>query len=249
MSPLAQLQSFAQKVYLTMKNRRFDDIDSEDGRDFLKQIIDWTNGLIDELELEVGLDGQPVDWWFTRESMFELATGLTEGNASVALASTIGRVITDTERAIHIKQGDSVVSRWAVVHPKDISNRTDRIVDDMCAVVGTNLVFSRAFNETEAGGSVEGDVILKIPRLTYSEANDTLTPTNIKALTMVQPQQLLVLGVAKNATLPDIVQGKLSPSFVQKYTNLLQGAIARSEATSVSAKAPRDQFGNVRGLY
>lgn len=239
MSPQAQLEAFAQKVHLTIKNRYFDDITSEDGVVFVAQVIDWTNMFLDELENEVGTDGSIVDWYFSREAEYTLGTA-TLGGASTSVPSAIDHLITDENRYVQVKQGDSVVSNWLVVHPGDISSKTDRITEDMCAVVGTNLVFSRAFKDTESTGTIVGDVILKLPRL---------SSVNVKALATVRPQQLLILGVAKNATLPDIVQGGLSPSYVQKFNDLLTGAIARSTASSISSLATRDSYGGISGVY
>lgn len=248
MSPLLQLQAFANSIYLTYKGRYFGDLNTVDGITFVKKMVDHANMLVDELENEVGPDGQMVDWWFSRENLLELATGLTQGDASVDMLTTVQRLITDEGRYVQIKQDSSIISNWKVVHPKDITNKNDRVIEDMCAQVGSKIVFSRAFRDTEASGTVVGDVILKLPRITYNEANGVLNPTNIKLLTTVQPKQLLITGVAKNATLPDIVQGKLSPSYVQKFNDLLQGAITRSNATSQSARAERDSFGYVRGV-
>lgn len=239
MSPKAQLEAFAQSIYLTIKNRYFDDIAGDDGQAFVAQIIDWTNMFLDELESESAPDGKLVDWWFAREAGYELGVAVL-GEASITVPKLVDRLITDEERYVQIKQDSSVISNWAVVHPKDISSKTERITEDMCAIVGNSLVFSRTFRDTESTGTIVGDVMLKLPRL---------DKTNIKLLTTVRPKQLLVLGVAKNVTLPDIVQGKLSPSYVQKFNDLLQGAITRSNASAIAARAGRDDYGNVRGIW
>lgn len=239
MSPTAQLTAFAQSIHLTMKNRYFDDIEGEDGIVYVNQVIDWTNMYLDELENTVDASGQPVDWWFNRENGYALGTAV-EGGASVDLPTAIDRLLVDELRYVQVLQDGAVISNWAVVQPKDIASKTDRITEDMCAVVGTTLVFSRAFKDTENGGSIVGDVVLKTPRLSL---------INVKVLSQVRPKLLLQLGVAKNATLPDIVQGGLTPSFSQKYDALLAGAIARSVASSVSSLAGRDNYSHIRGLY
>lgn len=238
MSPTAQIEEFAQSIYLVIKNRYFDDITGEDGQVYVAQVIDWTNMFLDELETVLDEQDNLVDWWFARENAYELATGVAEGDASIALPSKVLRLLTDEYRTVQIKQGDSVVSNWSVVDPADIRN--SGITEDMCAVVGNSIVFSRAFNDMENGGSVYGDVTLSLPRL---------SSTNVKILSLVQPQLLLKMGVAKNATLPDIVQGVLSPSYVQKYNDLLKGAIKRSQATSQAGTAEREQYGHIRGTY
>lgn len=239
MSPQKQIEAFAQSIYLAIKNRYYDDISGEDGQNYVAQVIDHTNMYIDELENIVNpADNMLVDWWFNREAGYTLGTA-TEGGASVSLPSGIDRLLTDEQRYVQIQQDGIVISNWAVVAPKNITNRTDRITEDMCAVVGNSLVFSRAFRDTEHNGTVVGDVVLKIPRLTANK---------VTVLTQVRPKQLLILGVAKNITLPDIVQGKLSPSYVQKYNDLLTGAIARSTASSVAMYAERENFSHVRGV-
>lgn len=239
MSPQDQIKAFAQSIYLTIKNRYYDDIDGDDGQVYVAQVLDWTTMFLDELENTVGPDGQLVDWWFARQSGYTLGTATT-GSASITTPTAIDRLIADEQRYVQILQDNAVVSNWAVVHPKDIASRTDRITEDMCAVVGSSIVFSRQFRDTENAGTIIGDVVLKLTRPSLN---------NAKLLTTVRPKQLLILGVAKNATLPDIVQGGLSPSYATKYDNLLAGAVARSIASSISANAGRDNYSNVRGIY
>ncbi|MGI9028149.1 MAG: hypothetical protein ACR2FM_04925 [Candidatus Saccharimonadales bacterium] len=238
MSPTKQIEALAQSVYLTIKNRYYDDIESVDGQVYVSQIIDHAGMYVDELENIVDTDGQLVDWWFNRSSEYALGTA-TQDAASITIPTAIDRLITDEMRYVQVQQDGIVISNWAVVAPRDITNKNDRITEDMCAVVGTNLLFSRPFRETEASGSIVGDVVLKLPRL---------STVNAKLITQVRPKQLLILGIAKNITLPDIVQGKLSPSFIQKYNDLLAGAIARSKASSVANEAARDSFGYIRGV-
>lgn len=248
-SPTADLTKFAQQVYLTRKGRYFDDISGTDGQVYLEQVIDWVNMFIDELETTPGPDGNLVDWWFNRENGAELGTA-TEGEASIDIPSTVDRLLTDEFRYVQIQQDGIVVSNWKVVAPRDITNKSDRVTEDMCAVVGTSIVFSREFKDTENNGTIVGDVVNVLPRIVYSTANDgTITATNVKILTTVKPKLLLQLGVAKNATLPDIVQGKLSPSYAQKFDNLMQAAIQRSMASSTAHEIARDSFGGVRGVY
>lgn len=238
-SPTADLQAYAQSIYLAIKNRYYDEIEGADGQVYIDQVIDNTNMFVDELENEVDNEGQIVDWWFTRQNGYALGTAV-EGSTSITAPSTIYRLLTDEQRYVQILQDGTPVSNWAVVNPKDITNKVDRITEDMCAMVGGSIVFSRPFRDTEANGSIIGDVSLALPRLSR---------TNVKLLTMVKPKLLLILGVSKNSTLPDIVQGKLSPSYVQKFNDLLQGAIARSNASSRAPKINRDNYSHVRGVY
>lgn len=244
MSPTAQLQAFAQSVYLVIKNRYFDDITGADGIIFMQQVVDWANQFLDELETEVNPDGSPIDWLWNRQLAFTLGTAV-EGASSVIAPSTIFNLIAEENRYVQILQGSTVISNWAVVAPEQISSQTDRIVEDMATFVGGRIVFSRAFRDTEAGGTVVGDVTLPIPRLAISA---TGLAVNVKAFSIVKPKQLMVLGVAKNATLPDIVQGGLSPSYAQKYNDLLTGAIARNATSGLADLVTRDDLGYIGGV-
>lgn len=247
-SPTQELTDFAQDIYLLVKGRDFDDIAGEDGQTFLTRTARWCNMFVDELETETGPDGKPVDWWFARSTGLALGTVPTTGQ-SVSLPSSVSRLTTDEERYVQITKNGLVQSNWLVVNPKDISSKSERNRVDMCAVVGGNLIFSRAFTTDEIGGAVTGDAITKLPRIGYS-TNPTgqVIANNVKLFTTVQPFLLLKLGVAKNVTLPDIVQGKLSPSYAQKFADLLQGAIARSMASAAAPVMPRDSFSNIRGV-
>lgn len=249
MSPLAQLQAFAQSVYLVIKGRYFDDINTPDGIALLQQTVDWTNMFCDELELETNADDTPVDWKWYRQMGFDLGT-VAEGGASVALPSSVNFLLADENRYLQITQDGTAVSNWAVVAPNQITNKSSRTTEDTCSQIGSTIVFSRAFRDYENGGTVLADVSAPLPRITYSIGTDgTLTPTNLKLLTTVKPLTLLKLGVAKNASLPDIVQGGLSPSYTQKYGNLLKGAIARNNAGAIADEVVREDMSDVRGVY
>lgn len=239
MSPTQQLQAYAQSIYLILKNRYFDDIEGTDGQAYIDKIIDWTTMFVDELTNTIDSDGDLVDWWFQRENGAALGTA-TEGAASIDMPSGIDRLLTDEQRYVQIKQDNLVISNWAVVAPKNITNISTRITEDTCAVVGSSLVFSRTFRDTENNGSIVGDVVNLLP---------TLSRTNIKLLGIVKPFTLLKLGVAKNAVLPDIVQGALTPSYSGKFDTLMAGAIARSTASARGAEATRQSFKGVGGIY
>ena len=238
MAPTDQLKAFAQSVYLVIKNRYYDDLNGVDGQVYLSQVIDWTNQYIDELESEVGSNGEPINWSWVRQNGYTLGTALL-GATSLAMPSGINNILTDERRFVQIIQNGKIVSDWAVVAPGDIGNVSGRPTDDACAVTGQTIQFSRAFRDTEAGGTITGDITTPIPRL---------STTNLKALTLVKPKQLLILGVAKNATLPDIVQGGLSPSYTQKYGDLLKNAVARNEASMLVGIAQRDNYGYIGGV-
>lgn len=245
MNPTDQLNAFANSVRLLVKNRYIDGITTTDGKLLVAQTVDWLNQLIDELEAETKPDGTPVDWSWVRQNGFTLGTA-SQGAASISLPTSVNNLITEPNRYVQVLQDGTAVSNWAVVHPSRISSKTDRITEDMCALVGGSIVFSRTFRDTEDNGTIVGDITTPLPRVTLNPQGN---PTNVKILTTVKPKQLLILGVAKNATLPDIVQGGLSPSYVQKYNDMLSGVIAREVASSLSRSASYDDYGYIGGIY
>lgn len=246
-APITELQNFAQSVYLVLKNRYYDDITSDDGNTFVLQIADFINQYLDELETEVGPDGEPVDWRFARSNGVSLGTA-TAGDAAIDFDTTAYfNLIAEENRYVQITQDGTVIANFAVVDPGQIAN--SGITEDMCAQIGSQIVFSRVFTAEEDGGTITGDVTTPIPRVAASVSGSSITCTNAKALALVKPKQLLILGVAKNSSLPDLVRGKLSPSYVQKYNDLLQNAIARNMATGSSDTVVQEDFGYIAGNY
>lgn len=244
-SPTVDFIAFAQSIYLVIKNRYFDDITGEDGLVYLSQVADWTNMFLDELETETNPDGEPIDWKFARQLGASLGTA-TVGATTIDLDSTTAYLLADENRYVQITQDGAVISNWAVVAPSNITNKTDRITEDMVTSVGGTLMFSREFKDTEDGGDIIGDIAGLIPRIVFNSTSGQAT--NVKALSLVKPALLLKLGVAKNATLPDIVQGGLSPSYVQKYNSLLSGAIARNDQSSRGDTIVRDDYSFISGV-
>lgn len=245
MTPIAQLQSFANSVYRAIKNRAYDDLTSDDGKAYLDTIVDFTNQFLDELEMETTASGEPVDWKWMRQTAYTLGTA-TVGDASITAPTAIFNLIANPGRYVQIIHDGAVVSNWAVVAPDNITNKADRVTEDMCSLIGTTIVFSRVFKDYEDQGTIVGDVTLPIPRMVYDVSTGKVS--NVKVLTTVKPKQLLVLGVAKNSSLPDIVQGKLSPSFVQKFDDLLQGAIIRNSVSSSSDTVQTDDLSYISGI-
>lgn len=239
MTPQIQIQNLAQSVYLRIKNRMYDDIASADGQAFVANIIDFANGYLDELEQTLTPTGDPLYWKSMMQIGYTLGTA-TVGTASITLPSTINELVVEEERYVQVQQGGITVSNWLVVSPEEITNQNSRVTEDMCTVTGTTLNFSRLFKDTENNGTIIGDVTLPFPRFSL---------TNAKSLTIIKPRELIVLGVAKNSALPDIVKGTLTPSFVQKYQDLLSGAVTRNEYGGRASSAVTEDYGYIRGIF
>lgn len=241
MATIDDLRKFTNKVYLVVKGRYFDDLTSDDGINLVNQTIDWVNMYIDELETETDAAGQPVDWNFARSNGEKLGKARL-GRASIDFDTSFNNLIAEEGRYVQVVQGGAVVSNFAVVAASQITNKNDRVTEDMVSLVGTVLVFSRAFKAYEDGGTLTGDVTLPIPRLSLT---DSSALTGERA---VKPQQLLVLGTAKSSSLPDIVQGGLSPSYAQRYDDLLTNAKARNATSSHTDIVGRDDLSFISGV-
>lgn len=251
-----KIQKLTQDVYLTRFNRFVDGIPTTFGgdeeavtdTDALEEItktVAWTNMWIDELERETDTNGTPINWGFAREDGAELGT-VTDGMTELELDDDILRPVYDENRPLTISFDGTVVSHWEVVAPNQITKRSDRSTSDRVTFVNRKLIFSRAFKDTEVGGTVVADVINSIPRLVHDTSNDIV---DASMLDIVTPYQLIVLGVAKNATLPDIVQGGLSPSFVQRYGDLLQVVKQDNQNSSTADDLVKDDLGYIGGVY
>lgn len=235
-----RIASFVQDLYLTRYNRQLDSTATTD-EDYVAErdkIIRWSNMFADEIETETDFDGQPMNWNFMRDDDRDLGEILTTGT-TFTLPAGVLRLAIDEERPLTVVQDGSIISRFDVVAANQITRRSDA-TGDRVTVVGSTLVFSRRFNDTELSGHIIADVLDSIPRLTTIDA---------RLITTIKPYHLLILGVAKNATLPDIVQGGLSPSFTQKYENEIEKAKIVNNASSTADEYTSDDYSSIGGIW
>lgn len=246
MTPLEKLQQFTQQLYLAINNRRLDSLTDIDGLEAVATTVIWCNLFLDELEAEVNPDGTPTNWSFLRENDAEIGTIATASD-TFDLPEGALRLVAEEGRPLIILQDGIVVSTWDVVDPDQITRRDGSIYptrDQRVTYVNKKVVFSRTLNETEIGGTVHADIVNSFPRL-----DDTTGEENADLLDLPIPRQLLVLGTAKNSSLPNIVKGGLSPSFTQRYGNLLEGLKSANMQTSTGDEAVTDDFSNIGGIY
>lgn len=241
MTNLERLQEFTQQVYLTIYGRRLTDLTNTSGLDQIEKTKIWCNLFLDELEKERDTEGKPINWKYLRENDAEIGT-ISTATDTFDLPDGALRLVADEERPLIIMQDSSIVSVWDVVDPSQITKRSSYGLprDDRVTYTNEKIVFSRALTENEVGGTINADVMFSFPRL--ADNDTTLFDLPI-------PRQLLVLGAAKNATLPDIVQGGLSPSYTQKYGDLLDGEKMENAATSVGNEAVTDDYSSIGGVY
>lgn len=255
MDPTAQLQAFAQSVYLMIKDRYFDDLTSTDGQTYLGQVVDWTNMFIDELQYMTDSDGSPIDWLWSRLPMQNLGTAVYNSQpnpprGTVSWNSTLYfSLCTGNERFVQIiDANNNVLANFTVVNASEVSNNNARNNEDRCALVNGLILFSRPFTQAENGCAIFGDVTGYLPYLTTAVVSGQIQATNVQIFSTVKPLTLLKLGVTKNAILPDIVKGGLTPSYNAKYNDLLTNAIDRSTQSTIAPSVDVDDYSNVRGV-
>ncbi len=232
MAAIDDITALAQSIYLA-KNNRYNDVDGEELTDFLNQTIDWVNQFLEELELE-------ADWNYLRVNdnlISEISDTTTQ---TFELPEDIRKLVVSPYRDATIKFDGTTVSTFEVVNPDQIADPRYPSVADRLMTLGENVIISRAPTTSEVGGELRADTIRYMPKLALND---------VDVLSLVKPYQLIVLGVAKNATLPDIVQGGISPSLAQKYSDLLLKAVSTNNATAAALETPGEDFGFIRGVW
>lgn len=232
MTPTEELTALAQSIYLVMYNR-YNDVEGAELTDFIAKTVDWVNQFTQELELE-------ADWNYLRTNSNLIATISDATVQAYELPDEVRTVVYSPYRDVTISFDGAIVSTFTMVSPSNISDPTNPETHDRATVINRTLVLSRPLTANEIGGELRCDTIDFMPQLTTSDT---------ELLTLVQPKQLLVLGVAKNSTLPDIVQGGISPSIAQKYGDLLKKAVANNNETATAIDAPREDLSWIRGVY
>lgn len=234
MTPQEQrILELAQSIALARTSRYSDVEDELERNEFLDQTIDWVNQYIQELELE-------ADWNYVRNNDYAISSGLVEGDHKVPLPVDVQRLVISSDRDLSIVHDGTTISTFGLVAPNQIANPTNPETRDRATIVGRQVILSRPLTAEEAGGELYADAVKYIPRLSRN---------NVEMLDLVEPPQLIVLGVAKNWSLPDIVQGGISPNLAQKYNDLLQLALAKNNETSQAYDAIGDDFSYIGGIW
>lgn len=229
---IQRIEDFAQDVYLFMVGRKHDDIKGEDGQNYVAEVMSWLNILLDELESK-------ADWIYLRENDHVIGTATT-GGQKLTLADTILRPIINEHRPAKIMQGSARVAKFDIVRPDAITFDGDALYDRAALTRNNTLVFSRPFTEQESGGRIVCDVLYKIPRVSRRD---------VDVFDIVTPYRLLVLGVAKDVTLPSLIRRETAPALTKKFNDLLDDAINQNNQTSQAEEYARQSFENVRGVY
>ncbi len=232
MAAIDDITAVSQSIYLA-KNGRYNDVEGTELAAFLAETIDWINQFTQELELE-------ADWNYLRINDNVIDTVGDTTTKVFELPDDVRTVVVSPYRDVSIVVDNIVISTFAMVNPNQIYNPTENSTEDRATVVNRELILSREPTEQEIGGEIRADTITMMPTLTIDDS---------EVINLIDPQALIILGVAKNATLPDIVQGGISPSMTQKYNDLLKKAVMINNQTSESLDMPSEDFGYIRGIW
>lgn len=246
------LKQFANQVYLTKFNRFIDGVDTTattptdaDALIEIQKVIMWANLWADELELERDYEGRPMDWRFLRDNDVDCGTIASVNNtgaSAIPVPTGYRRLVYRANRPLTIMQDTARISTWKVVDPNQQTKRDDTWTGPRVTSLNGKFIFSRLFNTGEVAGHIIADLIKPVTRMSYVPG----VSVNVDMLKTIPHQQLVVLGVAKNATLPGIVEGGLTPSLTQKYADLMDGAKAASANTSIADDAwDEEDFGYI----
>lgn len=228
-----RIEDIAQKIFRTW-NGRTNSVTGTQLTNFINDSIGWINEFLPELEKE-------TDWDWSRENDYVIGVANSSSTAGFELDDDVRKVVKDPERPVYILDSNGkLLSTWDVVTPGQLKNPKETSNEDRCAVVGRTLKFSRAFTDTENGSSVYGDVIYFLPEL---------SSTNTEVLDIVKPVSLIILGVAKNQALPNVVKKGLVPTLTQKYADLLNGAKAENSSSSTADTVDGENYGYIQGIW
>lgn len=227
-----RIEKLAQSAYLAVTGN-YNDVTGDELTDFRNKTIDWCNQFAEELELE-------ADWNYLRTNGFDLGTVSAAAQQTIELPDEVRKLVVSPYRDVVLSQDGAIIARFKTVMPNQISDPNNPETMDRVTVVNRTVIFSRPFTEEEVGANILADVIAPMP---------VLADNDIDLLEIVRPYQLLVLGIAKNITLPDLVRGGTSPSFVQKYNDLLQKAVLENNLTAAANDTDRESFSFISGVW
>lgn len=226
-----RIEQLAQKIFRTW-NGRTNSVTGTQLTTFISESIDWVNEFLPELEKE-------ADWSWSRENDYSFGTASSTVN-SFELDDDIRKLVKQPERPVYLIKDGVVMATFEVVNPNMLNDRRSLNNRDRCAVVNRTLKFSREFTENEYGSTVMGDIIYYLPEL---------SSLDVSVLDTVDPVELIVLGVAKNQALPNVVKGGLTPSLTQKYGDLLESAKQENDTSAVAETNENDDMGDIRGVW
>jgi hypothetical protein len=226
------IAKLAQSAYLAVTGN-YNDVTGTELAEFLDKTIDWCNQLTAEIELE-------ADWNYLRTNAYDFGTVTAAAQQTIELPDEVRKIITSPYRDLVLSSDGAIISRFKTVKPSQIADPRNPETKSRVTTVNRTLVFSRPFTAEEVGATIQSDVVAPMPQL-------SLVDTEL--IDIVTPYQLLILGIGKNISLPDLVRGGTSPSFVQKYNDLLKKAVMENDATAEADDADRENLSFISGVW
>lgn len=221
----------AQKIYLVL-NGVYNDVTGTEQTAFIEMSIDWINQWLQEVEME-------ADWNYLRTNDATIGT-VTSANQTFSLPTGVQRLAADSQRDVKLTQSNGQVVTWRVVNANQLANPNKSSNPNRVAVVSGKITFSRSFATSEIGGVITADTIKAMPTLTHDD---------ISVLSLIDPQQLMVLGAAKNTVLPDVVNNPLAPAYTTKYNDLLKMAMQKDGQSADLDDIYAEDLSYIRGVY
>lgn len=198
---------------------------------FVSLYRDWANDFISELELETDWV-----WWRIQDNNF----GTASNDAPLTIPEDFRDLIVNIDRPFYLQQDGSTISTFLVVDPNNVNNPADTDKEDRVTFVNGKFIFSRPFRDEELGATVYGDYMQSAPQITVSDET---------VIAIIKPYKLLTLGMAKDVSLPDLVQGGISPNIEQRYLKVLSAAVAQNAQSVATGTAPLESYASLGGVY
>lgn len=200
---------------------------------FIALYQDWANDFISELELETDWN-----WWRVQDNNF----GIANNSTLLTIPTDFRKLVVNIDRPFYLQQDGTTISTFLVVDPNNVNNPADIEKEDRVTFINGKFVFSRVFRDEELGATVYGDYMQNAPQITSGTGGDAV-------ISVIKPYKLLTLGITKDVSLPDLVQGGISPNIEQRYLKVLGEAVAQNAQSVATGTAPLESYSSIGGTY
>lgn len=198
---------------------------------FVALYRDWANDFISELELETDWS-----WWRIQDHDF----GAASNDTPLVLPEDFRKLVVNIDRPVYLQHDGITVASFLVVDPNNVNNPAETQKEDRVTVIDGKFIFSRAFRQEEIGAKVIGD---------YMQYAPEITDADVAVIDVIKPYKMLTLGIAKDVSLPDLVQGGISPNIEQRYLKALSLAVAQNAQSVATGTAPYESYAGIGGSY
>lgn len=226
------MEDLAQSVYRIANGSR-NTATGDQLTNFVSLYRDWANDFISELELE-------ADWIWWRKQDHKFGTASNDDGAALTIPDDFRKLVVNVNRPIYLQHDGTTISTFLVVDPNNVSNPSEVVKEDRVTFIDGKFIFSRPFTDEELGADVYGDYMISAPLITDDDES---------AIGMIKPYKMLTLGIAKDVSLPDLVQGGISPNIEQRYLKVLEEAKRQNALSSAAEDAALDSYGGIGGIY